>query len=292
MLWLILTLLATTMFAIVQIIDKIYMSKWIKQPAIPVIIFGFIGIAASFVISLVKGLASISIFNLFIAIISGASFVIMSILYFKAIQLEEVSRVGPLFHLAPIFVLIIAAIFLNESFTLLKYIGIFLLVAGAILLSIRSFDIKFNKSFFLMIFAALFLALSSTSIKYLLNFMDYWSAFSYARFGAIIILLPVIFIYLPDLKKLATKQKEILTIISSNELINITALFIMTVAISIGFVTLVQALITTQIIFVLLFSTVLSIYYPKILEEEISKNIIFQKIIAIILMLAGAIIVA
>jgi len=63
------------------------------------------------------------------------------------------------------------------------------------------------------------------------------------------------------------------------------------IATSISYVTLVNALSSVQPFFVLLFTVLLSIFFPHIIKEEINKSIMFLKVLAIILMFIGVILV-
>jgi uncharacterized membrane protein len=60
-------------------------------------------------------------------------------------------------------------------------------------------------------------------------------------------------------------------------------------AISIGSVTIVNAMQGTQYAFLLILTILFSKYYPKVLQERVSGGILAQKIAAIILISAGLI---
>jgi len=66
-----------------------------------------------------------------------------------------------------------------------------------------------------------------------------------------------------------------------------TGNLLMTYAISIASVTLVQALQGTQYIFVFLGVLFLTFYFPRILKEKVTREIILQKTIAILLIISG-----
>jgi transporter family protein len=55
--------------------------------------------------------------------------------YFRALQLGDASRVAPVDKLSVVFVLLFAALFLNESLTLRSSLGVLLIVAGAVVLA-------------------------------------------------------------------------------------------------------------------------------------------------------------
>lgn len=85
--------------------------------------------------------------------------------------------------------------------------------------------------------------------------------------------------------------KKVIVTMSASEIISVLGTLFSIIATSIGFVTLVNALTSTQPFFVLLFTAFLSIFFPSILKEELSKSIISLKIIAIVLMFAGVILI-
>ena len=75
-------------------------------------------------------------------------------------------------------------------------------------------------------------------------------------------------------------------------MLNLAGLALITVATAVGFATLVTALSDVQSLFVLLFTVVLSLFFPKILKEELSGKIVLQKLVAIILMFVGVILIS
>jgi hypothetical protein len=61
---------------------------------------------------------------------------------------------------------------------------------------------------------------------------------------------------------------------------------------STGFITLVDALSTMQHLFLLFLTIIISIFYPKILKEEINKRTVCFKLVAVVLLILGAAIVS
>ncbi len=126
----------------------------------------------------------------------------------------------------------------------------------------------------------------------MLNFADYWTIFAYIRIGTIFALIPIFYFYFPDLLRSIKKHgKKVFVVISINETLNIFGVLFMTIATAIGFVTLVSALSSVQPFFVLIFAVIISIFYPKILKEEIGRKTLFLKFISIILMFVGALLI-
>lgn len=287
MLWVYLTLLATAIWAITNIIDKYIVSKYLREPIVYPIITGFVGLLAAIAVFLFREVTFPTINILFASLSIGILFVLAIIFYYKALKIEEVSRVQPLFYTSPIFVLILATIFLGEIFTVTKYIGIFLLILGAILISIRKTSrIIISKAFILMMLCSFIFGIHDTLRKYALTYMDFWSVFAFSQIGIFITSLFILYFYFPEFQKIL--RKKILAFMITGESLSVASLFMMTIAVSIGFVSLISALESTQPFFVLLYATIISIFAPKILKEEIKGSIILLKIIAILCMFIGA----
>lgn len=66
----------------------------------------------------------------------------------------------------------------------------------------------------------------------------------------------------------------------------------MMIALSLGSVTIINSLVLLDVLFVFLFSILLTRFFPRILKEEVTKPIIIQKIVASVLMIGGAILVS
>jgi len=293
MLWILFSILAALVWAIVSIVDKYIFTKWIRKPVIPLMILGVIGLVASFFVYLFHGFSYLSYFNIALAFVAGILYVIGILFYFKAVKIEEISRVIPLLYLSSLFVSILAAIFLGEIFTPIKYLGIFLLIIGAILVSSKNFiKFGFGKAFWFMIVTSLALSVDAVITKYLLNFADFWTIFSYIRIGAFFALIPIFYFSFKDLIFVVREHgKKVIIVISLNEILSVVSVLFITIATAIGYVTLVNALSSVEPFFVLLFAVILSIFYPKILKEEIGKSAVLLKLIAITLMFVGVILI-
>lgn len=295
MLWFVYSLLAALFWATASMLDKYVLSKWVKKPIVSTMIFGIIGLLASIMIYFVKGYSQMSSLNIFLSFIGGLAYVLATILYFEAVKIEEISRISALAYFSQLFITIFAAVFLKEIFTSTIYAGVLLLLAGAILISSKDITkIRPGKAFWLMILSSAMIAVVAVLTKYLLNYADFWTIFSYTRgIGTFIALIPVFYLKYPELIELVREHgKKAVGAISISGVFTMLGSFVITIAASTGPVTLVNAISMTRPFFVLAFATLLSIYYPKILSEELGKSTILLKVAATILMFIGAILVA
>lgn len=68
-------------------------------------------------------------------VLSGLATGLSWLCYFRALQLGQASQVAPIDKLSVVFVLVFAALFLNEPLTLKSGLGTALVVAGAVVLA-------------------------------------------------------------------------------------------------------------------------------------------------------------
>ena len=87
-------------------------------------------------------------------------------------------------------------------------------------------------------------------------------------------------------------KKKTIALISFSELLTIAGVLLVTLSASLGPVTLTGTLSATSPFFTLLLVVFLSLFHPKILKEEITRKTISRKAIAMLLMLAGGVLMA
>jgi drug/metabolite transporter (DMT)-like permease len=99
-----------------------------------------------------------------------------------AMKKEDISRIMPLTATAPIFVAIMAAMFLGESLRYTQWLAICVVVSGAVLISFKRGNdgsAKFHaSSFFLLIGSSLLYATSDVFNKYTMDYISYWNSAS------------------------------------------------------------------------------------------------------------------
>ena len=214
--------------------------------------------------------------------------------YFHAVQRAEVSRVIPLFYIEPLVIGVLSAYFLGEVFGPWTYLGVILLVAGAMLITAdEKFKPRFDAPFWLMITAALSLSVMQVVTKYLLGFADVWTVYAYLRIGGIFVVVPALVMNAKGFAELYREQGLLPYVcMTASEGLNYSAYLIFTFALSIGFVTLTNALSSVQPFFVLAMMIVMSILFPQIVKEEIGRKTIALKFAAIAAMFAGALLIS
>lgn len=291
--WIVLTIISSALFAAVNIFDKIVLNKWVKDPLVPAIVVGVINLMVAGFIFLFHNVPHFSGTNVLLSLVVGFLGFLSTITYYKAVQLDDVSRVAPLFQLEPLFVLVLAAVFLGEVFSVSKYVGVFMLVLGALTISLKSFrSLKLGKSFWLMLLTGFIISISLVMYKRLLDYGDFWTVFAYSRIG----MIPVLgFIIYKSFKNLVDTVKchgkKCLFLMTAGESLGVVAMFFSIAAFAVGTATLVNALGSVQPLFLLFFTIILSLFLPRIFSEEMKRGVLFQKIFAIGLLIVGGLLV-
>ena len=294
--WITYTLLGALLWAMACIVEKYVLTKLVKNLYVPIVILWTISFIVWISIFYFKWISLLPNFELFLALAGWAFSTFTAIAYFKALQTDqEVSRLIPIFYTTPIFVWIFAFLFLWEVFNgFSKYIWILLFVIWAILINYKNWHwFKFNKWILYIFLSVLYYAITQVITKYLLDVSDYWSVFAHIRITSFIFIIPFIVTHFNDFKQLLfQKSKKPLILISLTEWWNLLGYFFITLASSIGSITLVNAMVSVQPVFVLMIAIFLSHFYPKIIKEELWKWVISLKFLSITLIIAWAILVS
>lgn len=294
MIWITFSLLAAMLWAVVNVTDKYTMSKLVQEPLIPIVVLGLVGLAMALVIGYVYHFPLMSPWHLLLAFLAGAFYVLTTYFYYQALKRDEVSKVIPLYYLSPVFILLMALEVLNEVLRWEQYLGMLLLVVGAILISVSvPFQFRLNKAAGYMILAAFCYALNQILTKILVRDENFWVVFAYVRVGIFVSLLPV-FVWAftsarPLFRETGARAYRIMIV---NQWLNLSGVLAITVALSYGYVTLVNALASVQPFFVLILATLLSFFFPHIIKEESSRSILVIKAIAITFMMGGTVLVS
>ncbi len=292
--WFLLALLSGLLMAVVNILDKLVLDLWSRHPMVPVLLLGVINLVPALVLLLVKGWPAMSLKQGLLILAAGGALLLMTLFYFSAAAREEISRVVPLMFFSPLFVATLAWVFLGETFAVRQYLGVATLIAGAVLVSSRlPLNLRPGHAFWLMLLAALSLSVYFVLMKYLLRSFDYWNVFCLTRLSSTLLMLPLFFLYFSELRDTLREYGiRVVGVMALDQTIALAANLFVIIAAASGPITLVNALISTQPFFVLLFALILSWLVPRLYSEETRRGTIVQKIAALALMFAGVLLLS
>lgn len=302
--WLIITITAYFLIALEVILDKFLLSS--KKISHPAIYAFYSGILSFFTVVLFPfGAHSISLSQAFFYFLAGVIFIYGVLSLFYAISKSEASRVTPVVGaVIPIFTFLLSAPLLKETLGTRSILGVVVLIVGGLFISwefSREKKQKLFSGFLHSILAGILLALSYTIMKCLFESDGFINVFVWTRIGVAIgagslLLFPVwrrvIFNSFSRFKKPKRVHQNTGVVFVLNKILGGVGSIMLNFAISLGDVTIVNALISIEYAFVFILSVFFSIWMPKVFQEKISSGNLLQKISAILIIGAGIFLVS
>lgn len=297
--WLILSLLAYVLFAGATITDKYLLARPIKDARVYAFYTGVLGLFA-FVLT-PFGFDIPSPIIIFLGILAGIIFIAALFLFFSALRMGEVSRVGiSLGGLIPFFTLLFVYIGTGDAPAPPQFIAFMLLIGGSfIIIFERLANLVHNLKKLGLVLASSFLfGLYFTLAKFLFDVQSFITAFIFIKIGGA--LFAVLFLFSPSVQRMLFKHKKSLPkkiggmFIAKNAAGGIGAL-LLHVAIStarFGEIALINALQGIQFAIVFFAAVFLTKKYPKVIKEEINGAALLIKVVGTGLIAAGVVVLA
>ena len=296
-LWIYVVLLAQLIWSVCSLIDKFVIHKGhIKNPLVYIAVNGITQVFIIFLIPFIK-IGLLGFFDFAMALISSITVMAGIALYYKAVQYDEISRINILFQIIPVFTFILSFLILGEIITGYHFLGFLLLITGGILVSCRKTkkSFKFSRAFYYLLPASMLIAISYIAAKHVFNITNFWNGVFWLRLTGLAVLFTL---FIPQVKNdfvhsFKNMNMKIKKLLFFKMVIDFSAFILSDLAILLGPVTLVSALASSSapvLVFILALFT--SLYAPQWVKEDIDKNTILLKAIAIILVVTGVIFVS
>jgi len=295
--WFIYAIFGQLLYAVGFLIDKYLLDKYFKKRSIgTLLIFG--GIFAGFT-SLVVGLripsviSGTSLQNIVLMILGGVLISLYFFPYFSALAEDEASLVAPLFQLIPLFTLVLGYLFLGETLTRQQSIGGAIILMGAIGISYeygRKFVLR-KGLLYKMVFASLLYSIAALYFKYFALETNFWSALFWGNIGTFLFAI-VLFLVIKSYRQsfyVVIKRSNLIFLSANavNEITYVIASILSLYAALLGPVALVQTTVGFHAFFVLIFSILLTLMFPWIIKENISRKHLLVKFFFILVMTLG-----
>ncbi len=296
--WFVFALIAPIVFAGVDVIDKYILTNHVTNPFSYKLLSVLMDIPIPFLLLALTPVSFRFPWSV-LSILGGFVFSVSSILYLKAMGVEEASRVIALFFVSPIFVLPLALMFLGETLGLSKYLGAVLLVLSAVLVSYRRTQSKrssmVSPALGFMLILALIGAGGDVLSKHILSFYDYWHFLFWSLIGGL--LGGFLIFCLPTARQnflgnLRTINKRVFFWMGISTFLGYIGLISYYVAVSLESISLVAAVPSIEPFFVLMLTVLLSSLTHGTVKEEVNKQAITLKISAFVLIIIGAWLIA
>lgn len=297
MTWFFIALIGSLFYASTNHIDKYLISKYLKGGEVgSLIIFSSIfSIFALPIVYLIRPeVFSVTLIQGIVLAVTGMMTVTAVLLYFYALQEDEATNVVPFYQTIPIFAFVLGYMILGETVSSVQAIASLVIIAGATILSFEFSRGKTrfkSKVVFFMLVASLLFALSSVVFKLIALEEGFWLSTFWSLAGKVILggfFLTAVPIYRNQFFTVLKDNKvRILALNSTNEVLAILADGFINFATLLAPVALVLLAGAFQPVFVLMIGVILTIFFPQISKESLSRNHVIQKVIAISLIMLG-----
>jgi drug/metabolite transporter (DMT)-like permease len=298
--WLLLAFSGPVLWAASTHIDKYLVDRYFKgaDTAVLMVFTAVVGLLMLPFIAFIRPQTlTLDHVSIAVMIASGVLYMGAMLFYLRAIQVNEASVIAPLFQASTIFTLALGYLVLGEIPTSRKLAGVALIVAGALLLTVRASP-RARMSFqlvILMLGCTFVVALSSVIFKYFAVRDDFWSTTFWmfvgeALFGAGILALPQYRRQFAAL--LRTNTAALLGVNGANELINLGGGLGVRFASLLAPVAVVSAVSSTTSLFVFGFGVLLTWFAPSLSREDMSAPNLIRKGVAASIVTAGVFLTA
>lgn len=294
--WIIISITAYIILAVVSLVDKYLLTRAIPQPQVYAFYVGGLGIVALLLIPFVGFYIpgpTLIIFSL----LTGVVYIYAQYWLYKTLKRFEASRVIPaLGALTPLFTFSLIYL-LSEgqaSLSPSELFAFFLLITGGTLITVEKKKKITAASLKFSVLTALFFSLYFVSAKYVYIYQSFWNGFLWMRIGGFLLALVFLFTSPIVREKILEKQRypgrKTGVLFLSNQAAGAGASTLQQWAIkSAPFycVSIINAFEGTKYAFLFILTVVLSLKRPDIIKEKISRKIISQKLVAILLISLG-----
>jgi len=279
-------------YAIIMVLNRFFTTKYFKHPV------------TYQILQSLNAIPFILIFPFFYQIVwsldhllIGAAFGFITsftfILWYFSVREEEVSIVGPLTATTPLFVVLIAALFIGEILNLFQIFAILLLVAAGILITYSSkTKLKLTKSLMAVLLFIVLTAAASVFVKYFVTDFDPLSFLFYVELGAPLATITLLlkkdwrnYFIKKDLKK---PLWAVLFSCLGMGVFFFSSLGIFYYVVSQMSVSVANAISNALIpVFILIISFIITQINPKWLNERFDKKTATLKIVGVLLLSVG-----
>ena len=294
MTWFLIALIGPALYALTNHIDKILLEKYFKEGGVGTLLLfsSLLSILALPVIySIEPDVLNVSTLNMLFLLVIGVLDLLVLFCYFMALKDDEASIVVVFYQLVPVFGLLLGYLILDEVLTQMQLIAMGIIILGT---TIISFDVDEENNFKLrkatigyMLAAGIFWALEATMFKMVAleeNVLEslFWNS-------VVLILLGIIlFVFVKTYRThfihvLKNNTAKIINLNVLNEVLYMFGNAALAFAALMAPIALILLMESFQSFFVLVIGIIITIFFPKISQEDIHIRSVVQKLFAIII---------
>ncbi len=297
--WILIVILGNLFAAVSSIISKIAISGSVSKPINPTVYAFYSGLGglvvffAALIFNIWFNFLKFSFGEAVLGVISGTFLIFGLWPFYLAFYRSEASRVTTLFvGSMPLFTFLLKYFFLNERLDAIQFSAFIFLVSGGVLVFLKRHD-NFRldlRSIFLTVASAMGIAVGLVLAGETFRLQGFFSGFFWISVGYLLASLIIFFWSGQKQKILAINtyvEKRNAFLFFSDKTFSVLGSGLIKFAISLMSATLVNAFEGLRQFFVLILAAAVSLWRPDILKEELRGAVLWQKIIAVILVGIG-----
>ena len=296
MLWLLLTILSYALNAVALVTDKFLLTKKIPNPAVYTIIISLLGVLSA--VLLPFGWSPPTGFQLLVELAAGFLFGLALLLMFEALSRGEASRVVPFINgLQPLVILPLAWLLVGEAISGKFLWAFILIIIGSVLITWGKGEAK-KGTYLLSVISAIIFGVSLVLSKYAFSLQgSFITPFVMSRVGGLffaflLLAIPANFKDFAREAKNPKSQTGVLLILGQTAGALASVLVNLAIALSSNVTAIINALQGLQYVLLLAIVAVLARKFPRVLHEQMSRQVLWQKIIATVLIIGGLAVLA
>lgn len=292
--WIFFALLSPAFFGIANILDNFLVNQPFRLAGTLVFYSSVLNVAFLPVV-FVFGLPSVPSVSLWPALFFVAAMNVLYLYpYYRALQSADTSVVSSLFDLGKIFVPILAFFLVGERLRTVQYAGFAVIIASSMLLSLRpGVRIRLNRSFFHMMLASICVAAEFVVYKYMLEEIDWVTAFFWPTLISGILVLPTLAsrAFRGRIHTAFSSFQKVFAIFILEEFATFLAIAVLIYSASGHPISVVEGVQAVQAFFVLGFALCLRRFWPRFFKEDVRSFAILKKSLLFLCMIVGVILV-
>ncbi|MEK7622009.1 MAG: DMT family transporter [Patescibacteria group bacterium] len=297
--WFFIALLSTLCFSTISHIDKYLISRYLRHSGVGALmlfsaLFGAVVLPVIFLIN--KNVFSLSLSSALWLVTVGILSFLAIFFYFKALTYADASTAIPFFQLIPVFGFGLGFIFLRETIPWQSIIAGLVIIIGVLILSFEKKSgqpIIFKRQMvWLMAGSSFTYALYEIIFKIIAIQETFWASLFWQNVGLLLAGLFLYFFitsYRQDFHNLLRDNwSRVIGLNLINEVLNTVAVSLIQYASLLAPIVLVLMVNSLQPVLVFLIGILLTLFLPKISKENLTKQTLLQKSIAITIVLVGS----
>jgi uncharacterized membrane protein len=292
-----LTLIAPAMWAFANHVDKFIVSRYFNNASLGAMmvfsaLIGVVVFPVAFVFQ--DDAVTIGALAACIIILNGCLYLVGVQLYLMALRISDASTAVPILQLTPVIAFIFAYLVLGETISRNQMLGGALVILGAVIISFERGEGGFRcrgDVLGLLSLSSLLFAVQYLLFKVFAIHTNFWTTMLWESVGFIcfgMFLLIFIKPYRRDFFAVFARRGWATGVNLAGEVCNITGKIVFNYVSLLMPMTLAWIGVGFQPIFILVYSVILTLFFPRICEENVLGGHLVQKVASVGIMLVGA----